>query len=486
MNSARILSFFAVSVIAIILSGSYCLAEEIPFGINNPYDYSAAKEKAYLIRSQMKSLGVKWVNANVFRKKVEPRPGVFDWKEPDFLVKNIFKDLDLIFNINPKTIWSAKGGIKYRENTYVPGGDIDGESFKLYKNFLKQLIHRYKGDVHQWMICNEPAPEYKHRPEDYVKLLKISYLTIKEEDPQAKVYLGGVIPSIASKKFLNNILPILSSKHPVFGKENAKYNNYFDGFDLHYFGFYDEYRYIQTRRKTIITVDDFLNLFKKYNLFEGKIITSRAGGTYSGEDLKAKGRSLKYQSETQQAGYLVRRGIYLLSRGARFYWSQIREKEKWDDSYNHFFCYLGLMYNGVPKGDKNDKGDGVKKLSYWTYKFLIEKIKDTDWKNVSVLHEGTESDHLYLYKFNKKNGKPLYIAWWDYFDEKEPSKTKTITMEVGKVESVRITEAIPNAEWGADLKDKDYPRFFKTEVKKVSNGKVSFQLSEKPVFVEIE
>jgi hypothetical protein len=61
-----------------------------------------------------------------------------------------------------------------------------------------------------------------------------------------------------------------------------------------------------------------------------------------------------------------------------------------------------------------------------------------------------------------------------------------MTIDVGNVESVKITETIPNAEWGKDLNDKDYPKFFKTEVKKVSNGKVSIELSEKPVFVEIE
>lgn len=473
----------------LILSGSYCLAEDLPFGINNPYDGSASKEKAYLIKPSMNDLGVKWVNGNVFRKAVERRQGVYNWREPDFFVKDILKDLDIVFNINPKTKWSVKDSIKVGKKEYIPGGEINSESYKLYRDFLKQLINRYKDKVHQWMIFNEPAPEYKGRPEDYVKLLKLSYLTIKEVDPQATVYLGGLAPAPPAKNFLENILPLLSTKHPVFGKENSEYNNFFDGIDIHYFGLYNEYRYIyHGKSKKIFTIDDLINIFKKYGLFEGKIITSRAGGTYTGEYLKAEqqGRPLKYQSEAQQAGYLVRRSIYLLSKRIKPYWSQIREREKWEGSFNDFFCYQGLVYNGVPKGDKYDKGDGVKKLSYWTYKFLVEKIKETDCKNVSVLHDGTGSDHLYFYKLTKKNSQPLYIAWWDYFDEKKPGKTKTITIDVGNVESVKITETIPNAEWGADLKDKDYPNFFKTEVKKVTDGKVSLTLSEKPVFVEIE
>ncbi|OGW47165.1 MAG: hypothetical protein A2Y66_09130 [Nitrospirae bacterium RBG_13_41_22] len=474
-------------ILGIIFSslGGHCLAEDIPFGINNPYDDSAPKEKANMIRHYMNDLGIKKVNGNVFRKNVEPKPGVYNWNEPDFFVNDIFKDLDLIFVINSRTNWPAEGSIKIGKNIYIPGGDINGESLKLYKEFLNKLIYRYKDRVHEWMIYNEPAQEYKSNPEDYVNLLKVSYMTIKTIDPQATVYLGGVMPSIISMKFLNKTLPLLSSKHPVLGNENAKNNNYFDGFDFHYFDSYDKYRYIHAKR-TITSVDEYLNIFKKYGLLEKKIITSRAGGTYTGEDLKTKhkGRPLTYQSEVQQAGYLIRRAIYLLSKGVISFWSQIREREKWEGNPNDFFCYQGLVYNGVPKGDKYDKGDGVKKLSYWTYKFLVEKIKETNWKNVSVLHDGTGSDHLYLYKLIKKNGQPLYVAWWDYFDEKKPGKTKSITIDVGNIESVKVTETIPNAEWGADLKEKEYPNFFKTEIKKVVDGKVSFDLKEKPVFVE--
>jgi hypothetical protein len=234
-------------------------------------------------------------------------------------------------------------------------------------------------------------------------------------------------------------------------------------------------------------MDEFLNLFKKYNLFHGKIKTSRAGATYTGGDSKSdfKGKHLKYQSEDQQAGYLFRRAIYSLSNRVRFYWSQIREREDWKGSPYHFFCYQGLVYNGIPKDDRNDKGDGVKKLSYWTYKFLVEKLKETDWENISVLHDGSNSDQLFLYKLVKKNGPPLYIAWWNYFDENKPIKTKTISLNVGKVESVRITEAIPDAEWGANLKEKNYPNFFKTKTSKVDQGKVALILGRRPLFVEV-
>jgi hypothetical protein len=488
MAKMKFVLLFAILETVLILPGSQSLAEEIPFGINNPYDQSAPKEKAYLIKPAMNDLGLKWVNANVFRRKVEPRPGVYDWKGPDFLVKDIFKDLGLVFNINPKTDWSAGGSINVGKRQYIPGGDIDSESFKLYKTFVKELVKRYKDKVHRWEIFNEPGLECKDMPEGFVRILKISYLTIKEVDPSATVGLGGLMLAPLSINFLRSALPLLSSEHPIFGKENARYNNYFDSFDLHYFGFYNEYRQNHAKRRKIVSVDEFLNVFKNYNLFKGKLITSRAGATYTGGDSKTKykGDSLEFQSETQQAGYLFRRSTYLLSKNIRFAWSQVQERDKWQGRENDFNCYLGLVYNGVPKGDKYDKGYGVKKLSYWTYKFLVAKIGVTDWKNISILHDGTGSDHLYLYKIIKKNGQPMYIAWWDYFDEKARPQMKPITIDVGNVGSVKITETIPNAEWGADLRGEDYPNFFESEVKGVSNGKVSIYLKEKPVFVEIE
>jgi hypothetical protein len=173
-------SLFPVIVgIFFFLFGEVCLSDNIPFGTFNPYDDSAPKEKAYLIKPYINDLGIKWVTANIFRKKVESKPGVFDWKEPDFLVKDIFKDVDIVFNVNPKTKWQVKGSIKVGKNEYIPGGEIDGESFSLYKNFLKELVKRYKDRVHRWEIFNEPGIECKEIPEDYVKLLKISYLSIK-------------------------------------------------------------------------------------------------------------------------------------------------------------------------------------------------------------------------------------------------------------------------------------------------------------------
>jgi len=57
-------------------------------------------------------------------------------------------------------------------------------------------------------------------------------------------------------------------------------------------------------------------------------------------------------------------------------------------------------------------------------------------------------------------------------------------LDAGSINPVKITEAVPDAISGADLDGGDYPDFFNTEIKSVSNNQVTITLTESPVFVE--
>ncbi|MFQ5605872.1 MAG: hypothetical protein ACE5HS_21590 [bacterium] len=52
------------------------------------------------------------------------------------------------------------------------------------------------------------------------------------------------------------------------------------------------------------------------------------------------------------------------------------------------------------------------------------------------------------------------------------------------MDSVKITEAVSNAESGVDLSDEDYPNFFATKTRQVSNSIATITLGKNPVFVE--
>ena len=86
------------------------------------------------------------------------------------------------------------------------------------------------------------------------------------------------------------------------------------------------------------------------------------------------------------------------------------------------------------------------------------------------------------YKFVKKHSdSPVYVAWWDYFAD--TGSSKTVLLHVGDIKKAKITEAVPNAESGAELDENGYPGFFKEETRDV-NGELILELKETPVFVE--
>jgi|Deesub1362A_J573_1020465.scaffolds.fasta_scaffold02873_6 parallel beta-helix repeat protein len=98
-----------------------------------------------------------------------------------------------------------------------PGGEMIIKvgkpcSMEDYKEFLKKFMERYDGDgvddmpglvypVKYWEIMNEPGMQGKDpsglkffygTPEEYLEILKVSYQTIKEADPEAKVLMAGM------------------------------------------------------------------------------------------------------------------------------------------------------------------------------------------------------------------------------------------------------------------------------------------------------
>jgi len=51
--------------------------------------------------------------------------------------------------------------------------------------------------------------------------------------------------------------------------------------------------------------------------------------------------------------------------------------------------------------------------------------------------------------------------------------------------SVKITESIPNSEYGDDVNENEFDAAFNAEIKSVNSGNVSIALNETPVYVDI-
>ena len=333
-----------------------------------------------------------------------------------------------------------------------------------YSNFVRATVKRYPF-IKYWQIGNEPVAKL----DDYGEFICLTYEAIKEADPNVKVLLGGVAGlnrdpndfSVYQNNFDRAFFPLLED----LSSQNKRC---FDIFDFHYFGY---------------AGDDYLMVKDVYNHISGKInglnmpapeeywITE--DGTYSGDPkLKAgAGKERKdppYQSEEEQAISLIKRFIYPTTFGIKkVFWAWgIKEGFHHDDSY---FDFTGLVYDGEYD---YDLGNGVKKLSYYSYKKMVEVLDGVDWNNIEVVRE---SNGIYVYKFNNQD-KDIWVAWNDN------SASKIIFLNVGSISSVEITEAVPKYETGKEVSS--YSTAFNTETKTASSGNVSITLGDSPVFVE--
>jgi len=69
---------------------------------------------------------------------------------------------------------------------------------------------------------------------------------------------------------------------------------------------------------------------------------------------------------------------------------------------NHEFDHTGLIYTRDTAKDKE-----MKKLAYYSYKLLTEKLEGCNFSKVERLKLG---ERIFAYKFNKL-GKAIYVFW---------------------------------------------------------------------------
>ena len=166
---------------------------------------------------------------------------------------------------------------------------------------------------------------------------------------------------------------------------------------------------------------------------------------------------------------MIKYYVYPFSKGVKKIFWAWGILEGFGGPENNTFDNTGLIYDG---DGPYDLGFGVKKLSYYTYKKMVEVLEGSDWDNIETIQE---KDGVYVYKFIK-NGKPVWVAWND-----NDSKKQVAIYGINS-SSVKITEAVANYESGQEVKG--YSTAFKTETRQVTDSKLTITLNESPVFVE--
>jgi len=144
-------------------------------------------------------IGTNFVRIQMTWSGLEPKQGEFNWKNLDAYFKAAeesgFKETILNPFSTPR--WASSHPERNEMNICVWGWESYAPAkMEYWKSFLSAMIKRYP-QVKEWELWNEPhlpgqSCFWQDNPENYVELLKAGYETVKAEQPDSTVLLGGV------------------------------------------------------------------------------------------------------------------------------------------------------------------------------------------------------------------------------------------------------------------------------------------------------
>jgi hypothetical protein len=336
-----------------------------------------------------------------------------------------------------------------------------------YLDFISQAAERYDGDgindapgspvVTYWEIGVEmwrgEGWSAKHggkiwfggTPEKYADLFVRTYKAIKSANPNAVVGMAGANP-LRDLETGTNYEETLLQKTKELTKNIPDFSFVYG---LHFYpggkGNFDTYAEMINVARATLNENGFYNI---------PIATTDMASFLLRDD------PLKEQKVAED---IIKYNVFGLAHDMKIIiWAQL--SDGLDEVYGKKF-EAGFI--STPSMSPRDNTH-YKNLGFYTYKLMVEKLEGSDWSNIQAVQE---SDGIYIYKFSKSN-KPIWVAWGDY--------SKIINLKVNS-DKVTITEAIPDAENAAQL-TKEVS--FKTEVKEVTEGSVSFSLGSNPVYIE--
>ncbi len=415
------------------------------------------------------TLGATWTRSELyaFWSVVQPdlATQTYDFTLYDFEYGSIPQGMTVLANITAQPL-GASG--------YFVAGSYSPIDEAQYTAFVQAVVKRYSvpgpdsmpglvNPIKYWQVDNEP---WESQTTTFADLQRITYLAIKAACPDCTVLIGGVggFPPASDyiTAFDRDFKPYLDALH----------GQYLDVMDFHWYGQAtgdyrgagDVYRHI----RSVLDGDGFTSV--------PVWITEMC--TFKG-DIASKGTlSYPQQTERQQALDYVKRYVYPLSLGIKVVFSGfgIMDGFKFDGAY---FDYTGLIYNSAVQGDLTT---GQKKLAYFAYQKMTEKLEGSDWNAIATVQEVND---VYVYRF-LKNGKAIYVAWWDYFNDPSYASGNVRAVAISGLNSatVTVTEALPMYATGAEVTAAGYANSFTVTSDPVSDGSVTLNLGDSPVYVE--
>lgn len=449
-----------------------------PFLTDNITPREVGKKFAETIEpyGHLQDIGAKWIRltSDIYWSKVQPTReyvdnSQYDWSFFDILIERLPRGVEILGTISVGKERTKKTAWEFINN------DVE----KKYLEFVKKVVDRYDGDgindmpglknpIKYWQIENEPAVYYgpKFDWEGFSHLVEITYKAIKETDLKAGIAIGGLAGGNAVNSPNDPYYPLFLKQLKDFYfpllKNLGDKNVHIDIFDIHYYS-----------GGLTWPADEWEDNWKGMKDIYSIIRQNLDGNGYKSTQIWITETATmeKINGEKAQAASLVKRYIYPMSFGVKkiFWWNMVEGEYplEVDRAANHF----GLVYDGI---GRDDPGYGVKKLSYYAYKKMVELFEGSDWNTMETIQE---RGGIHIYKFVKQS-KSIWAAW----NENKKPIMITITLDKG-TKNVKITDSVPKYASGKFITN--YAAAFKIKTQLVSKeGQLALTLGENPVFVE--
>ena len=451
------------------MKGSKTANKDSPFGfVQGSFDTNYKFDPTY---KNMLDLGVHWDRPFEGHTKTmwldieneKTGKGNYDFRESDAILSEAFKkDVNLFISlpiINP-----LYGSDVSRDGYPYP---THPDALEGYKKFVKEIVRRYSNRVKYWMVgqnefddLNPLAKNLKAYSKEgfnnMVQYVKAACEAIAQVCADCRPVIGGsVVPAISfSKKGDKNPAPDGNGYQEVAG----------DGLYARLIPLVRESRadlvidyhfWYKSDKKDYKNQREIIDKIRK--IAPGAEIWNTETGTVDG---------INGATEFEQARDIVRLYVYALAYGQKkLFWTNTIEYD-WTKDDSSAFDYMGLINN-----PGNTDGLSHKKLSYYTYKKMVEVLEGSDWDNIQIIQE---KDGVYVYKFIK-NALPVWVAWNDNEAEKQ------VIVSGMQSKQARITEAVPKRESGKDVTD--YKGAFNAKSEKIRNGKITLTIKDIPIFI---
>jgi hypothetical protein len=369
-----------------LVMGRFGNSEISPFGITM---YGEVSDSAGL--PEMQQAGASWITTFLYWSRIEPSKGSFDWSDFDVKAQNAQAagmSPFVVFTANPT--WAAP----------LPAGPVN--NIQDLVNFTSKMAERYDCDgqqdapgnpcVHYYSFYPEPdnGDEYHaqqrkgywgHNGAGYADMLSKVAPAIRQADPNAKVFIGGLAydwfeeeggPFVRS--FLADTLQALDSKGGV--------EKYIDGATFHYYP---------------ISPDKWPSLREKAAEIRG-IMTSNGAGNLSlfCPETGYWSSHLHGSSEKKQAEWLVRNYTRGLAEGIKII---------------SYYKVFDTVVAGDPDDLYPDRTSGLlrvdrsKKPAYYAYETLVRELGPVRYDRPF------QADGVEGYVFRMPDGREKTVLW---------------------------------------------------------------------------